>query len=242
MAIIDPIVTGLNSGWLHTDASQLQENQQFEADVVIVGTGAGGGVAAEILTQAGLSVIMIEAGPLKSSSDFNMEERVAYPNLYQQAAAMKTADKASGIAWVFVFTAVLGASIGPLLNRCAAMPNGSELIMQAFGATALIFFSLSAYTLTSKKDFSFMGNFLFVGLIMALVAGLANIFFQVPALQLAISAVIVLLMSGFILYDTGRIIQGGETNYIRATVSLYLNIFNLFTSLLSLLGFMNSDD
>ncbi|GGM83014.1 GMC family oxidoreductase [Shewanella xiamenensis] len=97
MAIIDPIVTGLNSGWLHTDASQLQENQQFEADVVIVGTGAGGGVAAEILTQAGLSVIMIEAGPLKSSSDFNMEERVAYPNLYQQAAAMKTADKAIGI-------------------------------------------------------------------------------------------------------------------------------------------------
>lgn len=97
MAIIDPIVNGLNSGWLHTDASQLQENQHYEVDVVIVGTGAGGGVAAEILTQAGLSVIMIEAGPLKSSSDFNMEERVAYPNLYQQAAAMKTADKAIGI-------------------------------------------------------------------------------------------------------------------------------------------------
>lgn len=97
MAIIDPIVAGLNAGWQHVDASQLQENQQFEADVVIVGTGAGGGVAAEILTEAGLSVIMIEAGPFKSSSDFDMEERTAYPNLYQQAAAMKTADKAIGI-------------------------------------------------------------------------------------------------------------------------------------------------
>ncbi|MGL5360370.1 MAG: GMC family oxidoreductase N-terminal domain-containing protein, partial [Shewanella sp.] len=97
MAIIDPILNGLQGGWLHTDASKLQQNQYFESDVVIVGTGAGGGVAAEILTQAGLSVIMIEAGPLKSSQDFNMEERVAYPNLYQQAAALKTADKAIGI-------------------------------------------------------------------------------------------------------------------------------------------------
>jgi modulator of FtsH protease len=155
---------------------------------------------------------------------------------------IKTADSAAGLFWVFAFTGVMGASIGPMLNRYAAMPNGPEIIMQAFGATALIFFSLSAYTLTSKKDFSFMGNFLFVGLVMAVIAGIANIFFQVPALHLAINAVVVLLMSGFILYDTSRIIQGGETNYIRATVSLYLNIFNLFTSLLSLLGVMNNDD
>lgn len=155
---------------------------------------------------------------------------------------MKTADTAAGIFWVFAFTGVMGASIGPMLNRYAGMANGPEIIMQAFGATALIFFSLSAYTLTSKKDFSFMGNFLFVGLILAVVAGLANIFFQIPALHLAINAVVVLIMSGFILFDTSRIINGGETNYIRATVSLYLNIFNLFTSLLQLLGFMNSDD
>jgi modulator of FtsH protease len=155
---------------------------------------------------------------------------------------MKTADKASGIGWVFLFTAVMGASIGPMLNRYAALPNGPELIMQAFGATALIFFSLSAYTLTSKKDFSFMGNFLFVGLVLAVVAGLANIFFQVPALHLAINAVIVLIMSGFILFDTSRIVHGGETNYIRATVGLYLNIFNLFTALLQLLGVFGSDD
>ena len=155
---------------------------------------------------------------------------------------LKTADKASGIAWVFVFTAVMGASIGPLLNRYAALPNGPELIMQAFGATALIFFSLSAYTLTSKKDFSFMGNFLFVGLVLVIIAGLANLFFQIPALHLAINAVVVLVMSGLILFDTSRIINGGETNYIRATVSLYLNIFNLFTSLLQLLGVFGSDD
>ena len=155
---------------------------------------------------------------------------------------MKTADSAAGLFWVFAFTGVMGASIGPMLNRYAGMPNGPEIIMQAFAATALIFFSLSAYTLTSKKDFSFMGNFLFVGLIMVVVAGIANIFFQIPALQLSISAVVVLLMSGFILFDTSRIIHGGETNYIRATVGLYLNIFNLFTALLQLLGVFGSDD
>lgn len=155
---------------------------------------------------------------------------------------MKKADSASGIGWIFAFTTVMGASIGPMLNRYAAMANGPELIMQAFGATALIFFGLSAYTLTSKKDFSFMGNFLFVGLLLAIIAGIANIFFQVPALHLAINAVIVLVMSGFILFDTSRIINGGETNYIRATVGLYLNIFNLFTSLLQLLGIFGSDD
>jgi choline dehydrogenase-like flavoprotein len=97
LSIIDPIVTGLKGGWQHIDASELSDKTHFEADVVIVGTGAGGGVAAEVLTQAGLSVIMIEAGALKSSKDFDMEERTAYPNLYQQAAAMKTADKGISI-------------------------------------------------------------------------------------------------------------------------------------------------
>ena len=155
---------------------------------------------------------------------------------------IKTADSAAGLFWVFAFTGVMGASIGPMLNRYAGMANGPEIIMQAFGATALIFFSLSAYTLTSKKDFSFMGNFLFVGLVLVIIAGIANLFFQVPALHLAINAVVVLIMSGLILFDTSRIINGGETNYIRATVSLYLNIFNLFTSLLQLLGVFGSDD
>jgi modulator of FtsH protease len=129
-----------------------------------------------------------------------------------------------------------------MLNRFAATANGPELIMQALGLTAVVFFSLSAYALSSRKDFSFMGNFLFVGLIVVIVAGLANIFFQIPALHLAINAAVVMIMSGLILFDTSRIVNGGETNYIRATVGLYLNIFNLFTSLLQLLGIMGSDD
>ena len=154
----------------------------------------------------------------------------------------KTADKASGIFWIFAFTGLMGASLGPMLNYYAAMPNGASLIMQALGGTALIFFALSGYALTSKKDFSFMGGFLMVGLIVAVIAMVANIFFQIPALSLAISAAIIMIMSGLILYDTSRIIHGGETNYIRATVSLYLNIYNIFVHLLSLLGVLGSDD
>lgn len=154
----------------------------------------------------------------------------------------KQADKASGLFWIFAFTGLMGASLGPLLNVYAAMPNGGSLIMQALGGTALIFFALSAYALTSKKDFSFMGGFLMIGLIVVIVAGIANFFLQIPALYLAGRAAIVLIMSGLILFDTSRIIHGGERNYIRATVSLYLNVYNLFVSLLQLLGAFNSDD
>lgn len=154
----------------------------------------------------------------------------------------KQADKASGIFWIFAFTGLMGASLGPLLNMYAAMPSGPSMIMQALGGTALIFFALSAYALTSKKDFSFMGGFLMIGLIVVIVAGIANIFLQMPALYLAGRAAIVLIMSGLILFDTSRIIHGGERNYIRATVSLYLNVYNLFVSLLQLLGVFGNDD
>ncbi|MEW6993716.1 Bax inhibitor-1/YccA family protein [Colwelliaceae bacterium MEBiC 14330] len=154
----------------------------------------------------------------------------------------KKADSASGIYWIFAFTGLMGASLGPMLNAYAAMPGGPALIMQALGGTALIFFALSGYALTSKKDFSFMGGFLMVGLIVALVASLANIFFQIPALSLAVSAAIIMIMSGLILFDTSRIIHGGERNYIRATISLYLNIYNIFVHLLHLLGVFGSDD
>jgi len=128
-----------------------------------------------------------------------------------------------------------------MLNAYASLPNGPMLIMQALGGTALIFFSLSAYAMTTKKDFSFMGGFLMVGLVLALVAMVANIFLAIPALSLAISAGMVLIMSGLILFDTSRIINGGETNYIRATVALYLDVFNLFVHLLHLLGVFNDD-
>ena len=154
----------------------------------------------------------------------------------------KKADSASGIFWVFAFAGAMGASLGPMLNYYAGLANGPALIMQALGGTALIFFSLSAYALTTRKDFSFMGGFLMVGLIVVLVAALANIFLAIPALSLTISAAIILIMSALILFDTSRIINGGETNYIRATVSLYLNVFNIFVNLLQLLGVFGGDD
>ncbi|MCC5451990.1 Bax inhibitor-1/YccA family protein [Rheinheimera sp. UJ51] len=154
----------------------------------------------------------------------------------------KKADSASGIFWVFGFAGAMGASLGPMLSMYAGLANGPALIMQALAGTALIFFSLSAYVLTTRKDFSFMGGFLMIGLIVVLVAALANIFLAIPALSLTISAVVILIMSGLILFDTSRIINGGETNYIRATVSLYLNVFNIFVHLLSLLGIMGGDD
>lgn len=154
----------------------------------------------------------------------------------------KKSDSASGIFWVFGFAGLMGASLGPMLLAYAGLPNGPSLIMQALAGTALIFFGLSAYALTSRKDFSFMGGFLMIGLLVIVVAAIANIFLSIPALSLTISAVAVLVMSGLILFDTSRIIHGGETNYIRATVALYLNIFNLFVHLLQLLGIFGGDD
>ena len=159
----------------------------------------------------------------------------------------KTANSSAGILVVFAFTGLLGLSLGPMLNHYLALPNGGSIITQALGGTALVFFALSGYVLTTQKDFSFLGGFLFVGLIVAVLVGLALMlgsFFGLhfPAAHLALSAVIVLLMSGFILYDTSRIVNGGETNYIMATTSLYLNIYNLFTSLLHLIGAFSSDD
>lgn len=153
----------------------------------------------------------------------------------------RKAESASGIYWVFAFTGLMGASLGYTLNFYLGVA-GPGLIMQALGSTALVFFALSGYALTTKKDFSFLGGFLIVGLLVAIVASIANIFFAIPAVSLAISAAIVFIMSGFILFDTSRIINGGETNYIRATVSLYLNIYNLFVSILHLLGAFGGDD
>ncbi len=154
----------------------------------------------------------------------------------------KMADTSKGILAIFAFAGVMGASIGPMLNHYLAMTGGPALVMQALGGTAVVFFGLSAYALTTRKDFSYMGGFLMVGLLVAVVAMIANIFLAIPALSLTISAAVVMIMSGLILYDTSRIINGGETNYIRATVSLYLDIFNLFIHLLSLLSVFSGDD
>ena len=154
----------------------------------------------------------------------------------------RMADSAKGLPAIFAFTGVMGAGLGPLLNAYLAMPGGPQLVMQSLAGTAFIFFGLSAYALQSKRDFSFMTGFLVAGLIVAIVAMIANIFLSIPALSLTISAAVVMIMSGLILVDTSRIINGGETNYIRATVGLYLNIYNLFVHLLHLLGAFGGDD
>jgi modulator of FtsH protease len=151
----------------------------------------------------------------------------------------KNADSSKGLFWVFMFTGAMGASLGNMLNNYLSLANGPALIMQALGTTAIIFFALSGYVLTSRKDFSFMGGFLMAGMIAIIIAMVANIFLQIPLMQVVISSVVVLIMSGMILFDTSRIINGGETNYIRATVSLYLNLFNMFVHLLVLLNVLD---
>lgn len=157
-------------------------------------------------------------------------------------ATTKFRNSSLGIAFVFALTGFMGYTLGPILNSYLSMPNGTETVMTAMGATGAIFLGLSAYALVSRKDFSFMGSFLMVGIIVAFIAGLAAVFFEIQALSLVVSSMFVLLMSGLILYQTSDIIHGGETNYIMATVTLYVSIFNLFTSLLHLLGFMNAED
>lgn len=157
-------------------------------------------------------------------------------------AVHKLQNSGGGIIAVLALTGFMGYTLGPLINRYLGLPNGTEIVMQAMGSTAVIFIGLSAYALTTRKDFSFMGGFLTVGILLAFIASLAAIFLEIPALSLIVSTAFVLLMSGLILYETSNIIHGGETNYVLATVTLFVSIFNLFTSLLQLFGFMSGDD
>jgi len=151
-------------------------------------------------------------------------------------------DSGAGIAVVFAVTGLLGFGIGPMLSHYLSFPGGASIVATAMGGTGAIFLALSGYVLTTKRDFSFLGGFLFVGFLVVIGFIVLSLFVNMPAMTLGISAAIVMLMSGFILYDTSNIINGGETNYVRATVSMFLNIFNLFTSLLHLLGFAGGDD
>ncbi|MEQ1519025.1 MAG: Bax inhibitor-1/YccA family protein, partial [Usitatibacteraceae bacterium] len=143
---------------------------------------------------------------------------------------------------VFALTGFMGYTLGPMLSASLALPNGGQTVMLALGATGVTFLALSAYVLKTRRDFSFMGGFLFAGIIIALVAALAAVFLQLPALGLAVSAMVALLSVGLILFETSRIVHGGETNYVLATVGLYVSLFNLFTSLLSLFGFGSAND
>ncbi|EHK9003886.1 Bax inhibitor-1/YccA family protein [Vibrio vulnificus] len=156
-------------------------------------------------------------------------------------ALPRSINSSMGIVWTFVFTTLMGGALGPMLTYYASIPSGPTIIAQALGLTGMVFLGLSAYTITSKKDFSFMRNFLMAGLIIVIVAAIINIFIGSTLGQLVISSVSALVFSGFILFDTSRIVRGEETNYVSATISMYLNILNLFTSLLSILGIMNDD-
>jgi len=149
----------------------------------------------------------------------------------------KFANSSMGLVCVFALTGFMGLTIGPIISSyITVFSNGSQLVMTAMGGTGVIFLGLSGYALTTRKNFSFMGGFLMVGVLVAFLAGIGAMVFSIPALSLAVSAMFVLLMSGMILYQTSDLIHGGETNYILATVGLYVTIYNLFLSLLQLLG------
>ena len=151
------------------------------------------------------------------------------------------ARSAWGLLGVFALTGFMGLTLGPIINLYLTMfSNGAQLVMTAFGGTAVIFVGLSTYALTSKRDFSFLGGFVMVGVLVAFLAGIGAIVFSIPALSLAVSAMFILLMSGYILYQTSQLVHNRDTNYILATVSLYVSIYNLFLSLLHILGAMSN--
>jgi modulator of FtsH protease len=157
-------------------------------------------------------------------------------------AVHKTADSAWGLLSVFALTGFMGYTLGPILSfYVKAIPDGHTVVMTAFGITAIAFTALSAYAIRSGRRFSAMGGFLMVGILTAFVLGIVALVFSLPMLALAVSGVFVLLMAGLILYQTGEIVNGGETNYIHATVTLYVSIYNMFTSLLHLLGVAADD-
>ena len=156
-------------------------------------------------------------------------------------AVHKLQNSAWAIPTVFALTGFMGYTLGPMLAATLALPGGAQTIVTALGATGATFLALSAYVLTTRKDFSFMGGFLFVGMVVAIVLGLGAVFFEMPALGLAVSGMVALLSVGLILFETSRIVNGGETNYVLATVGLFVSVFNLFVSLLNLMGIGSSD-
>ena len=153
----------------------------------------------------------------------------------------KNKNSGLGVALLLGFTFFMGLMLSRILQVALGFSNGGSLIAMAAGGTGLIFFSLAGIATVTKKDFSFLGKFLFIGMIVVLLAALANAFFQIPALSLTISAIAVMVFSAYILYDISRIVNGGEDNYISATLAVYLDIYNVFVSLLNLLMFFSGD-
>jgi len=156
-------------------------------------------------------------------------------------AIERTKDSGVGVALLLAFTFFMGLMLSNLLSHVLGMGNGGRLIMAAFGGTAVIFSAMATLATVSKRDFSGLGRWMFVGMLVVIVAGLANIWLQLPALQLALSVIVIGIMSAFILIDVQRVLNGGETNYVTATLSIYLSIYNIFSNLLSLLGIFGGE-
>ena len=152
-----------------------------------------------------------------------------------QFGIAKFRNSAIGIGLLLLMTGLLGWFLGPLLNYALALKNGAQLVGYAAIGTGAVFAGMAAIAVTTKRDFSFMGKFLFVGMIVLLVAMIANMFFQIPALALTISSLVIVVFSLFLLYDLSRIVNGGETNYVMATTGVYMSLFNIFANLLQLL-------
>jgi modulator of FtsH protease len=154
----------------------------------------------------------------------------------------KFSNSSLGLLFVFGLTGFMGYTLGPIIGHYLSLPNGAQTVMTAMGGTGAIFLGLSGYALSTRKDFSFMGGFLMAGILVAFLAGIGAVLFEIPMLSLAVSAMFVMLMSALILYQTSSMVHGGETNYIMATVTLYVSIYNLFTSLLHLLSAFGGGD
>ena len=196
-------------------------------------------------TYALLSMTLIFAGALAfASMAFNPPQGIAFAATLVGIGLLwfalpRTQNSAAGIPTLFAITGLLGFGLGPMLNYY--MSVNPSIVMLAMGGTGVIFLGLSAYALSTQKDFSFLGGFIFVGLLVAIGAMLLNLFLGIPVLALAISAAVIMIMSGFILFQTSAMIHGGETNYISATAGLFISILNIFTSLLQILGVMGDD-
>lgn len=154
----------------------------------------------------------------------------------------KLANSGWGLVSTFALTGFMGYMLGPVLNKVMSLPSGSAIVTNALASTAIAFIAMSVIAWRSKRDFSFMGSYLLIGMLVAVALGLGAMFFEIPALSLAVSGMVVLLMCGMLLFETSRIVHGGETNYILATVGLYTSLYNLFTSLLTLFGMNPADD
>jgi modulator of FtsH protease len=213
------------------------------------GTSTGAAGAQRVLrnTYALLSMTLLFSGAVAAAST---AWRLPAPGILLALGGMfgllfavyKLKNSAWALPAVFALTGFMGYTLGPALSRTLDLPGGAQVITLALAATGATFLALSAYVLATRRDFSFMGGFLFAGMIVALLLMLAAVFLQMPALGLVVAAMVAMLSIGLLLFETSRIVNGGETNYVLATVTLFVSIFNLFTSLLQLLGFMNGDD